>query len=61
MANEDRFQFVRMLSMKDISKINRALGRIEAMAMPFEATPLGITLIAAVKLIDSVIKPGGDE
>lgn len=57
MANQDYSKIVRMLSSEDAIRINRALGRIEAMAMPFEKTPLGIALIASVELIDSVVNP----
>ena len=55
MANEQKFDLTRTLSMKDISEINRAIGIVEGLAYAVQDPGVADGLIGAVERIDVVV------
>lgn len=55
MANEQNYQFAKILSMKDVSEINRALGIIEGLAYAVQDSGIADGLVGAVERIEAVI------
>lgn len=61
MANEKNYQFARILSMKDISDIHRALGIIEGLSYAVQDPGVADGLIGAIERIEAVVdKEDGD-
>ena len=55
MGNENNYQFVKILSMKDISEINRTIGIIEGLAYAVQDPGIADGLVGAVERIEAVI------
>lgn len=55
MANEQNYQFARILSMKDLSEINRVLGIIEGLTYAVQDSGVADGLLNAIERIDAVI------
>lgn len=55
MANEQNYQFARILNMKDISEINRALGIIEGLAYAVQDPGVADGLVGAVERIEVIV------
>ena len=54
------FQYVKEMSMKDISAINRALGVVEGLAFAVQDQGVADGLIGAVESIDAIINKGDE-
>lgn len=55
MATEKNYEFARVLSMTDISTINRALGLIEGLTWAVQDSGIADGLVSAVERIEAVI------
>ena len=55
MENEKKFLFARVLDMKSVSEINRALGIIEGLAYAVQDSGIADGLVSAVERIEAVI------
>ena len=55
MGNEQNYTFAKILSMKDISAINRALGMIEGLAYAVQDAGIADGLVGAVENIEAII------
>ena len=55
MANEKNYQFARILFLKDISEINRALGIIEGLTYAVQDQGIADGLVGAIERIEAVI------
>lgn len=55
MTTEKNYQFAKILSMKDISAINRALGVVEGLAFAVQDQSVADGLIGAIENIDAII------
>lgn len=61
MANEHSYQFARLLSMKDISEINRALGIVEGLTYAVQDPGIADRLIGAVERIELIINEENED
>lgn len=61
MANEQNYQFARILSMKDVGEINRALGIVEGLAYAVQDPGIADGLIGAVERIECVINKESED
>lgn len=55
MANKQGYQFKKVLSMKDISEINRALGIIEGLTYAVQDQGIADGLVGAIERIEAVV------
>jgi len=55
MENKQNYQFTRILSMKDISEINRVLGIIEGLTYAVQDSGVADGLVGAVERIEAVV------
>lgn len=55
MANEQNYEFARILTMKDISEINRVLGIIEGLTYAVQDSGIADGLVGAVERIEAVV------
>lgn len=55
MENEKNYEIARVLSLKDIIAINRALGVIEGLTYAVQDSGIADGLIGAIELIDAVV------
>lgn len=54
-ANEQNYTFARVLTMKDISEINRVLGIIEGLTYAVQDSGVADGLVGAVERIEAVV------
>ena len=59
MSDEKKFQFARVLDMKDFSEINRALGIIEGLSYAVQDSGIADGLVGAVERIEAVLDKEG--
>ena len=57
-ANEQNYQFARVLTLKDISEINRVLGIIEGLTYAVQDSGIADGLVGAVERIEAVVNKG---
>ncbi len=55
MANDQNYEFARILTMKDISEINRVLGIIEGLTYAVQDSGIADGLVGAVERIEAVV------
>lgn len=55
MENEQNYQFARILSLKDISEINRVLGIIEGLTYAVQDSGVADGLVSAIERIEAVV------
>ena len=55
MGNERNYTFAKILSMNDISAINRALGMIEGLTYAVQDSGIADALVGAVENIEAII------
>lgn len=55
MGNEKNYEIARVLSLKDISTINRALGVIEGLTYAVQDSGIADGLIGAIERIEAVV------
>lgn len=61
MHNEKNYQFARILSMIEVSAINRALGMVEGLAYAVQDSGIADGLVGAVESIDAIINKENED
>lgn len=59
MDHEQNYQFAKVLSMKDVSEINRVLGIIEGLTYAVQDSGVADGFVSAVERIEAVINKEG--
>ena len=58
MENKQNFQFARILTLKDLSEINRVLGIIEGLSYAVQDSGVADVLVGVVERIEAVVNKG---
>lgn len=61
MTNERNYQFAIVLSMKDISEINRALGIIEGLTYAIQDGGIADGLVGAIERIEAIVNKENED